>query len=264
MLPGERKRKMLEILYEDKDLLAVVKPPGTEAQSSRKFEPDMVSLIRTYLAEKERRKISTEISTKPVGNRKVIPQVQEPAYVGVIHRLDKPVGGVMVYAKTPKAAAALSQQVSQGKMKKIYLAVVCGKPVDNQGSYVDYLLKNRQNNCAEIVDKSVEKSQEACLNYHVLGSVKAGDWLTQDPDLDLTLVEIRLLTGRYHQIRAQMARHGTPIVGDSRYGQRIPGVRRPLALWARSLTFTHPFTGEEITCEKKPEGGAFRLFRDII
>ena len=177
----------------------------------------------------------------------------------------------MVYAKNQKSAANLSAQIQEGKMRKIYAAVVCGKPVDNQGVYVDYLLKNQGNSGSEIVDNSVDGAKRAELVYRVLETVKAGRWMAENPEMELSLLDIELMTGRYHQIRVQMAGHGTPLFGDNRYGNCLgggkragesgfSGPRQPLALCARKLTFYHPSTGREITCEIKPSGGAFGLF----
>ena len=136
---GERGIDMLKIIYEDHDILVAEKPAGLESQASRGFEPDMVSEIKNHLKRAELSRLSTKPSTKS-STRPVEP------YVGVIHRLDKPVGGIMVYAKNQKAAASLSKQVQDGRMKKIYNAVVCGKLVDIVGNYVDYLLKDGRNN----------------------------------------------------------------------------------------------------------------------
>lgn len=241
---------MISILYEDNDVIVVEKPAGLESQSGRGFEPDMVSQIRAHI-----HKLSPNVSTK---------STKEPPYVGVIHRLDKPVRGVMVYAKTRKAAAGLSAQLQAGKMQKTYAAVVCGKPVDNCGTYVDYLLKNLKSNQSQVVDKSVDGAKRSELVYRVLDIKKAGRLMPENPDQELSLLEIELLTGRYHQIRAQMTGHGTPLFGDNRYGTAPSGgknmPRRPLALCARRLTFTHPVTGKEMTYEIKPSGGAFGLF----
>ena len=159
----ERKSVMLDILYEDKDILVVVKPAGVESQTSRRLEPDMVSEIKNYLHRKvqETKKLSTGLSPK-ASTAPVDP------YVGVIHRLDKPVRGVMVYAKNLKAAAHLSRQVQEGKLEKIYQALVCGKPVDNVGKYVDYLLKDGKTNTSRIVDKSVAGAKRAELEYQIL------------------------------------------------------------------------------------------------
>ena len=152
----ERKSVMLDVLYEDKDVLVVVKPAGIESQTSRRLEPDMVSEIKNYLHRKaqEAKKLSTGLSPKAS-------TVTVEPYVGVIHRLDKPVRGVMVYAKNQKAAAHLSRQVQDGKLEKIYQAVVCGKPVDNVGKYVDYLLKDGKTNTSRIVDKSAAGAKRA-------------------------------------------------------------------------------------------------------
>lgn len=238
------------ILYEDKDIIVVKKPAGLESQSSKSFEPDMVSQLRRYLTYPQTIHKSTTIPA----NR---PQNTQPPYVGVIHRLDKPVSGVMVYAKNQKAAAALSASLQAGKMKKWYAAVVCGKPVDNQGTYVDYLLQDRKTNCSRIVDKSVEGSKRAELNYWVKEVINR-------EGKEYSLVEIELLTGRHHQIRVQFAGHGTPLVGDERYGEKGDkserGRRLGVALCAVRLEFPHPGTGEEMRFEMEMRSGAFGWF----
>ena len=197
---------MLDILYEDKDILVVVKPAGVESQTSRRLEPDMVSEIKNYLHRKvqETKKLSTGLSPK-ASTAPVDP------YVGVIHRLDKPVRGVMVYAKNLKAAAHLSRQVQEGKLEKIYQALVCGKPVDNVGKYVDYLLKDGKTNTSRIVDKSVAGAKRAELEYQILEKKEQEDGTVR------SLVEIHLHTGRHHQIRVQFAAHGTPLMGDTKW-----------------------------------------------
>ena len=239
---------MLDVLYEDKDVLVVVKPAGIESQTSRRLEPDMVSEIKNYLHRKaqEAKKLSTGLSPKAS-------TVTVEPYVGVIHRLDKPVRGVMVYAKNQKAAAHLSRQVQDGKLEKIYQAVVCGKPVDNVGNFVDKLSMNRENNYSRIVDNSDPEGKTAELSYRVIGENK---------EKGLTLVEIHLKTGRHHQIRVQFAGHGLPLWGDAKYNPAVSmeGGKGPLALAAVSLSFTHPVTKEPVTFSMKPQGGAFRLF----
>lgn len=244
----ERKSVMLDVLYEDKDVLVVVKPAGIESQTSRRLEPDMVSEIKNYLHRKaqEAKKLSTGLSPKAS-------TVTVKPYVGVIHRLDKPVRGVMVYAKNQKAAAHLSRQVQDGKLEKIYQAVVCGKPVDNVGNFVDKLSMNRENNYSRIVDNSDPEGKTAELSYRVIGENK---------EKGLTLVEIHLKTGRHHQIRVQFAGHGLPLWGDAKYNPAVSmeGGKGPLALAAVSLSFTHPVTKEPVTFSMKPQGGAFRLF----
>lgn len=226
---------MLSILYEDDDILVAVKPPGLESQASRSFEPDMVSEIRKHI---------NKLSTNPSTGGK-------PPYVGVVHRLDKPVGGVMVYAKNQKAAASLSRQVQERSLQKTYQAVCCGKLVDNQGVYVDYLWKNGKENVSRIVDKSVDGAKRGELSYRVLAE-KETDGET------VSLVEIDLKTGRHHQIRVQMAGHGTPLWGDAKYGNKVLG--RKLALWAVTLRFCHPVLGRQMEFSSRPEGAAFRQF----
>lgn len=278
---------MLNILYEDEAVLVVWKPVGMESQSGRGFDADMVSEIKRYLSTK-RAVDNHNLSTKPV----------EP-YVGVIHRLDKPVSGVMVYAKTKSAAAALSKQVSEGKMHKKYLAVLCGKPVDNVEKHVDYLLKDERENTSRIVDMGIKGGKRAELICRPLETKPV------EPYGELTLAEIELLTGRHHQIRVQMSGHGLPLWGDNRYnpafrkgdaamsdcaaenggreqmaeknresgrttlrGRRRGGTGRSarpprvdVALAAYELTFTHPETGESMTFQHNPSGGIFRQFQ---
>ncbi|MFQ9705213.1 MAG: pseudouridine synthase [Enterocloster clostridioformis] len=148
---------MIPILYEDKDIIVVQKPAGLESQVSRGFAPDMVSEIRRYLHNPQ------DIHSRPQGA-----STAHPSYVGVIHRLDKPVEGIMVYGLNQKSTASLSASLQAGKMEKSYLAVVCGKPVDKQGTYVDYLRHCKENNTSKIVDKSDENGKKAVLNYRVL------------------------------------------------------------------------------------------------
>lgn len=232
----------LKIFYEDEDIIVVQKPAGVESQEARGFAQDMVSLIRNH------RMLSTQLSTTPSTRR-------TPPYVGVIHRLDRQVSGVMVYAKTKKAAAVLSSAVQKGEVRKIYHAVVCGKPVDNHGQWVDYLLKNGKNNTTSVVDKSVEEAKKAVLNYKVLGSA------VEESGRELTLLEIELLTGRHHQIRVQCASRNLPLWGDVKYNPAFQDKRgvNP-ALCSVQLSFRHPVNGKTMTFSMTPEEEVFRLF----
>ena len=143
---------MLNILFEDQSIIVAEKPAGLESQATRKLEPDMVSEIKKHI-----HKLSTPSSGKK----------GEP-YVGVIHRLDRPVGGIMVYGKTREAAASLSRQVQDRSMEKYYLAIVCGNLVDNVGNFVDTLLKDGKTNRSRVVDKDEKGGKRAELDYRLL------------------------------------------------------------------------------------------------
>ena len=248
---------MLSVLYEDSDILVAVKPAGVESQSARGFAKDMVSEIRRYLTIQARNPQNihklTTLSSKGQGKN-------QPPYVGVIHRLDRPVSGIMVYARNQKAAASLSSLMQQGKMEKWYKAVVCGKPVDNHGVYVDYLRQNQGENRSEIVDKSAAGSKRAELSYTAEASTERCD---AGESREYSLVRIRLITGRHHQIRVQFSGHGTPLYGDDKYGEKTaPGQPDLLALCAFRLSFPHPVTGKWMEFEMEPSGGAFEWFKE--
>lgn len=239
---------MIRILYEDQEMIVVWKPVGVESQESRGLGADMVSEIRRHIHN--------------LSPTRGIP------YVGVIHRLDKPVSGVLVYAKTKKAAAALSKQVAEGKMQKKYLAVLCGKTVDNVDNFVDYLLKEEGGNVSRIVDKGITGAKQARLSYRILEEQETEAY---GP---LSLAEVTLQTGRHHQIRVQMAGHGLPLWGDNKYnpefagngtagtcaaGQR-PLLRADIALAAYQLSLNHPVTGKRMEFTAVPQGQIFREF----
>ena len=249
---------MLKVLYEDKEILVVIKPAGVESQAAKRFAPDMVSEVKKHL----------------VINKSCTPG-KEP-YVGVIHRLDKPVSGVMVYAKTKQSAAALSEQVQSHKMKKIYMAVVHGRPVNVVDNYVDYLVKTPDGNYSQVVDKGITGAKKAELSYEVLKTIDGE--AAGLPGTELSLLKVALKTGRHHQIRVQMAYHGTPLYGDMKYGMpegnpvkedpgaakaQAAGRREPVALCASALTFFHPVTKKEMTFEMEPAGGIFQLFETV-
>lgn len=225
---------MLHILYEDQAVIVVNKPVGLDSQSSKKFAPDMVSEIKRHI-------------------HKQSPNNGEP-YLGVIHRLDKPVGGIMVYGKNRKAAEALSNQLQSHKIIKKYLAVVCGKPVDNKGVYVDYLLKDGKNNYTQIVDKCITGGKLAELEYEIVDISENGDQI-------LSLAEISLKTGRHHQIRAQMAYHGMPLWGDQKYNPDFAEQRNTsVALFSSYLEFNHPVTAKRMKFRLYPETSVFTKF----
>ncbi len=163
-------------------------------------------------------------------------------YVGLVHRLDRPVGGIMVFAKTSKAASRLSNQVREKVFKKKYLAVVDGKFAQMQGTLEDYLHKDERNNRSKVVNKDKKNAKFAKLDYEVLkyNEVK-----------DLSLLKINLHTGRHHQIRVQLANFGHSIFWDQKYGTRGQG--KQIALWAYELTILHPITKQEMIFKDLPQ-----------
>ena len=213
----------LEILYEDNHLIVVIKKPNILSQSDITNDLDMLTIIKKYLKEKYQKK----------GN----------VYLGLVHRLDRPTGGIMVFAKTSKAAKRLSQQIKNKTFKKSYLAVVYNLKEKN-GTFSDYLRKN-SNNSSEVTTKKYGKYAE--LNYKLL-EVKD----------NLSLVKINLITGRHHQIRVQFSKRGYPLYGDKRYNK--DETHNSLALYAYKLEFTHPTTKEKLTFVNYPNYGIFKKF----
>lgn len=284
-----------EIIYEDKDLFVIRKPAGLATQTARVSQADVVSELKKYMA--------ASGTTKPF-------------YLGIIHRLDQPVEGLLVFAKNKKAAASLTKQLGgQGEdctLSKKYYAVLCGKPFQKEGELVDYMYKDMQKSGkAVIVDnykkdsgecssretdkpgdrtenskESREKSggstgspgvdrgkiealagsrsgitpKKAVLHYRILQTV----WTPSGEDI--SLAEIRIDTGRFHQIRAQMAHAGMALLGDEKYADeavkacsRRLGIRN-VALCAGSIAFVHPVTGEKLHFETEPRSEAFSFF----
>lgn len=212
----------LKILYEDNHIIVVEKKPNIPSQSDKTGDIDMLTLVKNYIKEKYQ---------KP-GN----------VYLGLVHRLDRPVGGIMIFAKTSKAASRLSNQVREKIFKKKYLAVVDGKFDKEIGTLENYLYKDERNNISKVVKKEKKNAKLAKLDYKVLkyNQVK-----------DLSLVEVNLHTGRHHQIRVQLSNFGHSIFGDQKYGTRGRG--KQIALWAYKLTIVHPVTKEKMTFTDFPE-----------
>ena len=212
----------LKVIFEDNHIIVVEKPPNIPSQSDKTGDLDMLTIVKNYIKEKY---------NKP-GN----------VYLGLVHRLDRPVGGVMIFAKTSKSASRLSNQVREKVFKKEYLAVVDGKFENKRGTLVNYLYKDERNNISKVVSKEKKNAKEAKLDYEVLiyNALK-----------DLTLVRINLHTGRHHQIRVQLSHFGHSIFGDQKYGTRGKG--KQIALWAYKLTIEHPITKEKLEFKDLPE-----------
>ena len=215
----------MKIIYEDNHLLVVLKPINIPVQEDDSKDLDMLTYLKKYLKEKY---------NKP-GN----------VYLGLVHRLDRPVSGIMVFAKTSKAASRLSEQIRNHTFKKEYMAVLCGK-TPKKDILVDKLLKNPKTN-TPIVS---EKGKEAILSYELIKYKN-----------NYSLVKINLETGRSHQIRVQFSSRGYPLYGDQRYNKKaLP--KQQIALFANRLEFIHPVTKEKLFFEEElPNFEPWNIFK---
>lgn len=236
-----------KILFEDKFIMVCYKPAGLPTQTASVMAPDMISELKNYLR-------------RSSGNG-----TKEP-YVGLVHRLDQPVEGLLVFGKTQRAAAALSAQLNDGTLHKTYLAVTEGIPEEKEAVLTGYLWKDGRDNSSRVVPEGTKGAKRAELSYRVLSVETAsateagsdGGAIGQD---NLALLEIDLKTGRHHQIRVQMAHMGCPLLGDRKYGRASQTVRNP-ALCASKLAFRHPQTGKMMEFTVDPEGDAFAIFTE--
>ncbi|MCR5292078.1 MAG: RluA family pseudouridine synthase [Eubacterium sp.] len=274
----------LEVLYEDEYMIAVTKPPGVPSQGDRSNDVDMVTRVRDYLFDKG------DIDTEP--------------YVAVLNRLDRPVGGIMLFAKSEDMAAKLTDMIQMKDetdepsgseagdskfsgseagdresvdghvtsengdghvtgengdrheirgIRKYYQAILSGYLEEEEGTYTDWLFFDKKNNISKVVKEGTPGAKKAVLKYELIDEFETDKGY-------LTYVLIRLITGRHHQIRCQMAAHGTPIVGDVRYA--APGAARKaspreIALFSSRMEFVHPVTGERIVLRREPDTKAF-------
>lgn len=223
----------VEILHEDSDILVCIKPVGMPVQGDKSRDVDLLTYLKHYIFEKE--------------------EMDEEPYLAMIHRLDRPVGGVMVFAKNQDAAAKLSDQVQDGTMVKFYQAILTGELPQESGTLKDYLLKDGKTNTTKVVKKGTKGAKRAILDYEVL------DVFETDQGI-LTYVLIELLTGRHHQIRVQMASRGAGIYGDTKYNSQFMKTKKQyqqIALFATRLEFEHPSSGEHLVFKCEPEGDVF-------
>lgn len=210
-----------DIVYEDNHLLVIIKPHNIAVQEDESKDDDLLNLLKNYIKVRD---------NKP-GN----------VYLGLVHRLDRPTGGVMVFAKTSKCASRLTEQLKSHKMKKSYLCVVLGAPSVDKSRLSCYLVKDEKTNTVNLATKSDYGAKEAILDYEVLEKAK-----------DASLVKVNLLTGRSHQIRVQMSKQNkTVIFGDFKYGDKAHGGN--LALWAYQLQFEHPTTKKPMIFKVLPD-----------
>jgi 23S rRNA pseudouridine1911/1915/1917 synthase len=210
------KSHQLEILYEDNHIIAINKKVSDIVQGDKTGDISLDRMIKEYLKEKY---------NKP-----------GEAFIGVVHRIDRPVSGVVLFAKTSKALSRLNMLLNERKIQKTYWAIVKNKPTPNSNRLIHYLVRNEQKNKSFAYDKEVPHSKMAILNYNLLAS-----------SINYHLLDIDLETGRHHQIRCQLAKINCPIKGDLKYGFARSNPDGGISLHARKISFIHPVKDEEIT-----------------
>lgn len=220
-----------EIIYEDSSVIVCRKPAGIPVQTSKTGMRDMVSILKNYRSRKK-----------------------EDPYIGVVHRLDQPVEGVMVFAKTNRAAADLSRQIASRSADKYYLAVADGIFEESQGEMTDWLLRDGRKNVSEVVPEGTPGAKKAVLSWKVLAREK---------QLKQTLLEINLHTGRHHQIRVQTAAAGHPLEGDRKYNPSC-SMSDHVALCSFRIGFDHPETGKHMEFSILPVNTYFRPFGHVL
>lgn len=233
----------LTILYEDDSLIVCVKPAGIASQDERGFQPAFTDLLKHHLMKQN--------------GKKGVP------YLGIVHRLDKPVGGVMVYAKSKEAAASLSSQIANHQIKKHYYAILTKAPDKTSAVLTDYLVQDKKNNCSFVADASHPEAKQAELSYQILEQISF-------QEKTLSLADITLKTGRHHQIRVQFSHLGCPLYGDTKYHTSFDEASSPgqgrhtnIGLYSYCLEFMHPGSKKIMTFSHIPSDGIWRLFPSL-
>jgi 23S rRNA pseudouridine1911/1915/1917 synthase len=225
---------MAEILYEDNHIIAVYKRSSDLSQGDKTGDIPLDVGVKKYLAEKY----------KKTGE----------VFLGVVHRLDRPVSGVILFARTSKALSRLNEMFRNQKVKKVYLGIVKERPPELEATITHFLKKNEKQNKSYVYDNNVRGSKEASLTYRLRGRSER-----------YYLIEIELHSGRHHQIRAQLAKIGCPIKGDLKYGYPRSNADGGISLFARKLEFIHPVKKEPITIISHfPEGDIWSAFMKTI
>jgi 23S rRNA pseudouridine1911/1915/1917 synthase len=224
---------MIDILFEDNHLIAVLKKPSDLSQGDRTGDEAIDSAVKTYIASKY---------NKPGA-----------VFLGLIHRLDRPAGGVLLFARTSKALDRMNEIFRTRDVKKTYLAIVGERPPKDEDTLTHYLKKNEKQNKTYVYDNEVKGSKKASLSYRLAGRSDR-----------FFLLEVELHTGRHHQIRAQLARIGCPIKGDLKYGFPRSNDDGSICLLARKLEFIHPVKKEKVLITAPlPAGDVWKLFRNV-
>ncbi len=229
------KVKKVPIVYEDDAIIVCEKPIGMPSQSDHSRDMDVETYLKHYLFEKQE------------GD-------QEP-YLAVVHRLDRPVGGLMVLAKTKEAAANLSSQIKNHEFEKCYQAIICGRLKEEFGTFEDYLLRDGKTNTTKVVKAGTKDARKAILDYEMIDEIETKDGV-------YTWVLVMLETGRHHQIRVQFASRGLGLYGDTKYNPLYQNKKKKymeLGLYSTRLAFVHPTTGEEVAFKADPQGEAFDI-----
>ncbi len=224
----------LNIRYEDEYLICAVKPAGMPVQGDKSNDVDLVTEIKEYLYEK------TASDDEP--------------YAALINRLDRPVGGLTLFAKDEKTAARMTDLLTDGGIDKYYQAIVTGEIPEESGELVDYIVRDPKTNMSKIVDSGAKGAKKAVLSYELIDEFETDDGI-------LGLLLIHLITGRHHQIRAQLSHIGCGIYGDVKYNPKFRGKKggKAIGLYSTRLEFDHPVTGEHIKIKQEPEGETFAV-----
>ena len=224
---------MPEILYEDNHIIAVNKRPSDLSQGDRSGDPSLDDEVKKYIARKY---------NKP-----------GEVFLGVVHRLDRPVSGVILYARTSKALSRLNEMFRTSEVMKVYLAIVKNRPPEDTGTISHYLKKNEKQNKTYVYDTEVKGSKKASLTYRVAGRSDR-----------YYLLEVILHSGRHHQIRAQLAEIGCPVKGDLKYGFSRSNDDGSISLMARRLEFIHPVKKVKVMITAPfPEGDIWQVFKNV-
>ncbi len=228
-------RRKVSILFEDASVLVCEKPAGMPVQPDMTKNIDLETYLKNYLFEKQ--------------------EGEEEPWLSAVHRLDRPVGGLMVFARTKEAAAALSEQIQKHEFEKYYQAIVCGTLPEEFGSFEDDLLRDGKTNTTSVVPAGTKGARHAELDYELIDEIELKDGV-------YSWVLVILHTGRHHQIRVQFASRGLGLYGDTKYNPKYQNTKKKymqLGLYSTRLAFKHPVTGEALVFKTEPQGEAFEM-----